>query len=112
VKRGRGITAETTITNAGPRAGEEVAQLYLAHGADPGGPRCNLCGIRRLTLKPGESKAVRFKITPEMMQRIDEAGRPVLTPAPFTITIAPCSPGPQGPTLGLSPGATASFNLE
>ena len=112
VKPGRSITAETTITNTGPVAGEEVAQLYLAHGADPGGPRCNLCGIRRLSLKPGESKTARFKITPEMMQRIDESGNPVLTPAPFTITIAPCSPSPQGPALGLSPGATASFNLD
>jgi beta-glucosidase len=112
VRRGRGITATTTVTNTSDRGGEEVVQLYLANHADVGGPRCNLCASQRLTLKAGESKVVRFKVTPDMMKHVDESGQSVLTPGAFTVTVGPCSPGRRGMELGAAEAATGTFTLE
>ena len=47
-------------------AGEEVAQLYVSHlGQKSKAPIRALKEFTRLSLQPGESKEVKFAITPE-----------------------------------------------
>jgi hypothetical protein len=43
---------------------------------------------------------------------VDESGKLVLEPATLTVLVGPCSPGPRGVELGLSQGATGSFELQ
>ncbi|KJZ75558.1 hypothetical protein HIM_05021 [Hirsutella minnesotensis 3608] len=54
------VIVEARVTNDGRVAGAEVAQLYLGI---PGGPLKQLRGFEKVTLQPGESKAVRFGLT-------------------------------------------------
>lgn len=51
---------EATITNSGPVAGAEVAQLYLAI---PNSPPKQLRGFEKVPLSPGESATVCFELT-------------------------------------------------
>ncbi|MDR0565635.1 MAG: beta-glucosidase BglX [Prevotellaceae bacterium] len=63
------LTASVTLTNSGDRAGEEIVQLYIR---DLVGsitrPVKELKGFQKVALKPGESKQVSFKITPELLK--------------------------------------------
>jgi beta-glucosidase len=65
------------VKNAGPRAGDEVVQLYLRPVA-PQRERAarELRGFQRITLQPGEAREVSFTITPMTDLRIyDDASR-------------------------------------
>jgi beta-glucosidase len=60
------LTAYTTVTNTGKRAGEEVVQLYIT---DPicsrTRPVRQLKNFQKVMLQPGESRELAFKITNE-----------------------------------------------
>ncbi|KAJ9138386.1 Cel3e secreted beta-glucosidase [Pleurostoma richardsiae] len=53
-------TVEVTITNSGPVAGEEVAQLYLAI---PESPPKQLRGFEKVFLSPNNSSPAQFELT-------------------------------------------------
>ncbi len=73
---------ECTVTNSGKTAGDEVVQLYIHDElASVVRPITELKGFQRIHLKAGESRAVTFMITPEMlsmwnidMKKLVEAG--------------------------------------
>ncbi|MEO7998125.1 MAG: glycoside hydrolase family 3 C-terminal domain-containing protein [Gemmatimonadaceae bacterium] len=57
------IVASVTVTNSGTRTGDEVVQLYATHmGSKVERPLRDLRGYQRITLKPGESRVVRFTV--------------------------------------------------
>jgi beta-glucosidase len=58
------IRVSARVTNAGPVAGTDVAQLYLGMPRVTGEPPRKLVGFQRVTLAPGESKVVHFTIVP------------------------------------------------
>ena len=66
MKGNQKLTATVTVTNNGKYEGKEVVQLYIR---DVVGsvtrPVKELKGFQKISLKPGESKAVTFTITPE-----------------------------------------------
>jgi beta-glucosidase len=76
-------TASVEVTNTGPRAGDEVVQLYLrAEVSRATRPVMELKGFRRITLAPGERRTVTFEVGPEQlsyhgpeMKRVVEPGR-------------------------------------
>ncbi|MGW6904512.1 glycoside hydrolase family 3 N-terminal domain-containing protein [Streptomyces sp. NPDC054940] len=56
-----GRDVEADITNAGPRHGRSVAQLYLRRLRTPVWPRTlELCGFQAVDLAPGETRTVTF----------------------------------------------------
>jgi len=55
-------TVTATVRNAGSRAGSEVAQLYVGHPAADGEPPRQLKGFQRVTLDPGASATVTFRV--------------------------------------------------
>jgi beta-glucosidase len=61
---GRGtVEVEATVQNTGNRPGIEVAQLYIRErGTSVARPVRELKGYERLTLAPGESKTVHFRL--------------------------------------------------
>ncbi|HET9094402.1 MAG TPA: glycoside hydrolase family 3 C-terminal domain-containing protein [Solirubrobacteraceae bacterium] len=52
-----------TVTNTGPVAGSDVAQLYLGDPPSAGEPPRQLVGFRRVTLAPHQSTTVTFPVT-------------------------------------------------
>ena len=76
------IEVRMTLSNTGKYAGEEVVQLYLRDVvAQPLRPVKELKDFRKVMLKPGESKELRFVIDKEKLafynnelERITQAG--------------------------------------
>jgi beta-glucosidase len=57
------VTVSVDVTNTGARAGDEVVQLYVRHlGSKVPRPVHDLRGYRRVTLRPHETRTVRFPL--------------------------------------------------
>ena len=75
------VRASVTVRNTGSRAGDEVVQLYLHDPvASISQPVRRLRGFERVTLKPGESRAVTFTVDRSDFGFYDNAGRFVVEP--------------------------------
>ena len=60
------VTVSLEVINTSERIGDEVVQLYIRRRwASVATPVKELKGFRRITLQPGEGRAVRFALTPE-----------------------------------------------
>lgn len=57
-----GALVRAVVENTSARDGEEVVQLYVAGGREPGAPIRTLRGFERLTLRAGERREVRFTV--------------------------------------------------
>jgi beta-glucosidase len=76
IKIGKTVEVTVDVTNTGPRAGDEVIQLYIhqqAGGASR--PVRELKGFERVTLAAGETKTVRFKLGPDELRYWNAAAR-------------------------------------
>lgn len=82
------LTASVTVTNKSKVDGAEVVQLYIR---DVVGsvtrPVKELKGFEKVFIKAGESKAVNFKITPEMLKFYDYDLNFVFEPGDFDVMI-------------------------
>ncbi|MFA4871161.1 MAG: beta-glucosidase BglX [Pedobacter sp.] len=87
-KSGESITASIEIKNTGIVEGKEVAQLYIQDliGSSTR-PVKELKGFEKISLKPGESKTVSFKITEEDLKFYNTALKFVAEPGDFKVYI-------------------------
>jgi beta-glucosidase len=66
LERGETVEVAVTVTNTGDRAGDEVVQLYVHDvAASIAQPVRRLRGFERVTLDPGASRTVRFRLGAE-----------------------------------------------
>jgi len=92
VRAGETTRVSFLLTNSGPVAGEEVVQLYIRDEyASVVRPVRELKGFQRIALKPGESRACSFEITPEMLTMLDLNLKPVIEPGDFRLMIGSSS---------------------
>ncbi len=64
IRRGEPLTASVTVTNSGARDGEEVVQLYVRDlVGSVTRPVRQLKGFRKIALKKGETRTLRFTLT-------------------------------------------------
>jgi beta-glucosidase len=62
------MTVSVNVTNTGKRAGDEVVQLYVAHlGSKVERPIKDLRGFKRVSLQPGQTRTVSFKLPPSAL---------------------------------------------
>jgi beta-glucosidase len=73
VAGGKSLTATFTATNTGQRAGTDTPQLYLTSA--PKRTQQRLIGWSKVTLKPGESRAVTIAAPQRMLASWDTAAR-------------------------------------
>jgi beta-glucosidase len=87
-----GTTVSVTVTNTGKRAGDEVVQLYI-HDlvSSVTRPVMELKDFKRITLAPGESKVVEFKLTPEKLSFLDLNMNRTVEPGWFDIMVGASS---------------------
>ncbi|HEY3474082.1 MAG TPA: fibronectin type III-like domain-contianing protein, partial [Anaerolineales bacterium] len=60
----------------------------------------------------GESRSVKFTITPEMMSFYNEDGKLTLEPGEFRLEVGGCSPGQRGQDLGAPRPVAAVFEVK
>lgn len=85
-------TVRFTVTNTGNFDGDEVVQLYIRDlFASVARPVLELKGFDRIHLKKGESKEVRFQITPELLSMLNEQMERVVEPGDFRVMIGASS---------------------
>ena len=82
------VEIEATVTNTGRRAGDEVVQLYITRTELPvTRPVLELKGFQRVTLAPGESRTVKFTLTPAQLAYFDRAMKEVNGPGPVAVHV-------------------------
>jgi beta-glucosidase len=59
------VTVTVDLKNTGQRVGAEVAQLYLSFPAGAGEPPRQLKGFQKVSLQPGETKRLSFRLSPQ-----------------------------------------------
>lgn len=80
------LNITVNVKNTGDRVGDEVAQLYVRDDvASVSRPVRELKRFRRLTLKPGETRAVSFSIAADDLAFYDRGMRRVVEPGSFTV---------------------------
>ena len=65
---------QVCVTNEGDREGDAVVQVYVACESPDAPLHPRLCGFRRVSLKPGETKQVAVSLDPRTKTVVDEAG--------------------------------------
>ena len=86
IRAGDSVMVSVDVRNTGDRTGDEVAQLYIRDNvASVAEPVRELKGFRRITLQPGETRTVTFKLGADAFGLYDHEMRRVIEPGTFTI---------------------------
>ena len=86
------VDATVKLTNTGDREGTEIVQLYIRDRfSSATRPVKELKDFARITLKPGESKEVTFKITPDKLAFYDKKMQYGVEPGEFIVMVGPSS---------------------
>jgi beta-glucosidase len=82
------ITISCDVTNSGPRAGDEVVQLYIRQLVTSVTTyEKNLRGFERIHLKPGETKTISFMLNRDDLALWNRQMRFVVEPGKFKVMI-------------------------
>ena len=85
------------VENAGAVAGDEVVELYVTTpDTSARAPVRSLAGLRRITLAPGERRRVAFALAPAVLAAVDAAGRRVVLPGRYELSVGGKQPGMRG----------------
>ncbi len=87
------VTVSVDVTNTGPRAGDEVVQLYVRYPRSAvSRPKRDLRGFRRVTLRSGETQTVAFPLAGRALAYWDpEAHRWVVENGPVAVELGASS---------------------
>jgi beta-glucosidase len=89
---GESTTISVDITNTGTRVGDEVVQMYVRDDfASVGRYLKMLKGFQRISLKPGETKTVKFKLGFDELNILNQEMKKVVEPGTFTISVGSSS---------------------
>jgi beta-glucosidase len=89
----QGLRVTVTVRNTSARAGDEVAQLYIVPPRFEGAPRHALRGVQRVTLRPGEARALAFELSPRDLSFVTAAGQRRLIPGRYELSVGSGQPG-------------------
>ena len=85
---GNSVKISVDVANTGDMDGDEVVQLYLTdEKASTPRPVRSLEGFERINIKKGETKTVEFELTPRQFSMINKAGKRIIEPGWFTISV-------------------------
>ena len=90
------------VKNTGNRVGDEVVELYVSRtdaDADSGLPIRALRAFKRLTLQPGETKTVKFTLTPFQFAFVNKDGRREVAAGKYTLGVGGSQQAAQSATV-------------
>jgi beta-glucosidase len=89
------VEVSAEVKNEGAVAGDEVVQLYIHDPvASIEQPVRRLRGFQRVTLEPGETKSVKFRLGPSDVGFYDEMGNLVVEPGQIEVFVGDSSEAP------------------
>lgn len=92
ISRGGSIEVSIDISNTGQRAGDEIVQLYIQDvHSTIARPILELKGFERVSLAPGQTKTVRFQLTPEELKYWKKGSGYTVEPGLFKVYVGPSS---------------------
>ena len=101
------------VENVGSRAGDEVVQVYVVpHDPPPYAPKRWLVGFSRVTLAPGERRAVKIPFAQNALTVVDENGVRQPLHGDFEVAIGGRQPDRTGHYAANTEGATVSLHLD
>jgi beta-glucosidase len=90
--RGQVAVVAVDVENIGPRAGDEIVQVYVSDVVTSATwVNKALKGFARVHLAPGEKKTVRVELPWEAFELINAEGHNVVEPGEFEILVGPSS---------------------
>jgi beta-glucosidase len=93
IHAGEPLIAEVALSNSGKLAGDEVAQAYLNFPPVDGAPRVALRGFQRVHLNAGETRTLRFKLSPRDLSMVTSEGRIQVAAGEYTLSVGGGQPG-------------------
>lgn len=100
VAAGDSVAVAVEVTNTGRRPGDEVVQLYLRDlVSSVTRPVMELKSFERVTLRPGETRTVTFRVPPAALALWDPAMRRVVEPGDFDVMVGASSAAVQSARL-------------
>ncbi len=94
------VEVSADVKNEGAEAGDEVVQLYIHDPvASIEQPVRRLRGFQRVTLAPGETKNVKFRLGPSDVGFYDEMGNLVVEPGQIEVFLGDSSEAPLAGTF-------------
>lgn len=109
---GENLNVEISVTNEGEREAEEVVQLYLSDlEASVQVPLYALKSFQRVCIPAKATETIRFTITPDMLELIDDEGKEHIEPGEFKVTIGGSSPAAVSQKRGAPTPVSAVFKL-
>jgi beta-glucosidase len=82
------VAVSVSLKNTGPRAGAEVVQLFVSqHAASVTPPVRRLKRFVKVTLQPGETRDVRFRLAPDDFSFLGADGKRTIEPGVFTVVV-------------------------
>jgi beta-glucosidase len=92
IRIGASADIRVTVTNTGPVAGSEVAQLYIRElTSSVTTPQMALKGFSRVDLNPGESRTIRFQLGPDQLALWNREMKRVVEPGEFKLMVGSSS---------------------
>jgi beta-glucosidase len=92
LERRQAASVSVDVENTGPRAGDEVVQVYVSDVVTSvTWVTKALKGFARVHLEPGERKTVTVELPWESFELVDADGRSVVEPGDFEILVGPSS---------------------
>ncbi len=89
---GEPLTVEVEVKNTSKRAGDEVVQLYVEYPKSEDAALRALKGFDRIHLAAGETRRVRFMLSPRDLSRVTEDGEHVIEPASYSVHVGGSQP--------------------
>ena len=91
IKPGETATVSIDVTNTGEMTGDEIVQLYIRDLlASVTRPVKELKGFERISLNPGETKTVKFTLSPDKLEFYNDEMKKVIEPGIIDIMVG-CS---------------------
>ena len=92
IHAGDSVEVSVKVKNTGKIAGDEIVQLYIRDRySQVTRPVKELKDFARISLEPGESRTVRFTVTPDKLEFLDKNLNPIVEPGEFILMAGPSS---------------------
>jgi len=112
VRAGHDLPLSVRVKNEGPRAAEEVVQVYLKdEQASVATPNWALRGFARVSLQPGESQVLSLMVRADDMKIVTAKGDAIFEPGHFRVAVGGSLPHPRSLKLGATQPVRGEFML-